>query len=72
MTRMRADERLQKVPVVVVSGQDWLAGRTTLGMPLVVRHGQPLEMDRGAHCLQGLLDTFSACYLPEPEFAPPS
>ena len=72
MARMRADERLRKVPVVVVSGQDWAAGQIKLRMPLIVRCSRPLDMDQGARCLQALLDVFSARYLPEPEFAPPS
>ena len=72
MAKMRADERLCEVPVVVVSGQDWFAGEATLEMPLVVRHSQPLEIDQGARCLQGLLDVFSPSYLPGLEPVAPS
>ena len=63
IAKMRADERLGDVPVVVMSAQDWAGGTMTLGMPLTVRRAQPMSMTQSIRCLQGLLDALDADYL---------
>jgi signal transduction histidine kinase/DNA-binding response OmpR family regulator len=72
MAQMRADERLRQVPVVVVSGRNWVEETAVLGTSIHVRVREPMAMATGAKCLQGLLDGLQARYLPYPEPPPPS
>jgi CheY-like chemotaxis protein len=58
--RMRADERLREVPVVVVSARDMAEGTMTLGTPLAITCREPLEIGRGARCMKAMLDALSA------------
>ena len=64
--RMRADERLCKVPIIVVSAKDWAEGPVAMKMPITVQTGQPVSMAKWAKCLQSLLDALSPRYLPAP------
>jgi len=65
--RMRADDRLREVPVVIISAKDATEDDITIGPPICVRGGNPLGIGRYAQCLRALLDAVSPKYLPEPE-----
>ena len=66
IAHMRADERLCKVPVVIISARDRFEDGITLGAPISMRYRRPIEINTGTGCLQALLDLVSPCYLPEP------
>jgi signal transduction histidine kinase/CheY-like chemotaxis protein len=70
--RMRADERLRDVTLVIISARDWAETASSLGTPISVRCRRPVELARGARCLQAMLDAVSAHYLPEPALSAPS
>ena len=66
IARMRADERLRDVPIIVVSAKDWAEGQVAVRMPISVQAGRPIGVAKWAKCLQALLETLSPRYLPEP------
>jgi len=66
IAKMRADERLRGVSVIIISARDWAETASSLGTPISVRCRRPVEIARGAKCLQAMLDALSAHYLPEP------
>jgi len=72
IARMRASARLAEVPVVVISARDRIEGRAELETPISVRCRKPVEIARGARCLQALLDALNPTYLPEPAALPQS
>lgn len=63
--RMRADERLRTVPVIIISARDPSDHVATLGMPIHVWRKRPLAIAQGVKCLKALLDTLTPDYLPE-------
>jgi CheY-like chemotaxis protein len=63
ITRMRAEEALREVPVVILSARDALEDGFTIGTPLSVHCKAPLEATRGAKCLQGMLVALTPHYL---------
>ncbi len=65
LERMRADERLRDVYVIVISARDWAENTLVLETPLSVLCRKPVPISRGAKCLQALLDNLSPDYLPE-------
>ena len=71
LARMRADERMRDVPVVIISARDWIGEDVTLGMPISIHRQRPPEIITGARCLRALLDAFAPRYLPEPEDSEP-
>ena len=66
IARMRADDRLREVPVVIISARDRFEEGMILGTPISIHCRRPLEIVTGTRCLQTLLDLVSPCYLPEP------
>jgi len=66
LERMRAEERLCGVPVVVVSARDWVEDGATMGAELVVRWRRPVPVATGARCVQSLLEVLNPSYLPAP------
>ncbi len=64
LTRMRADERLCHVPVVVISARDASEGVMALETPISLRYGKAIDISRAASILQVVLDQLSADYLP--------
>ncbi|MBC7235359.1 MAG: response regulator [Chloroflexi bacterium] len=67
IARMRADERLAQVPVVILSARDWSEEALTIGLPLSVHRRQPLKIGQAAACLLALLKQIAPRYLAEPE-----
>lgn len=65
IARMRADDRLREVPVVIISARDRSEESLTLGTPICVRRRSPIEIATGTKCLQALLDLLSPRYLPD-------
>ena len=72
VARMRADERLRRVPVVIVSAQDGLEQGMVLETPLSVFRRQPIEMATGAKCLRTFLDLVKPHYLLDARDCAPS
>lgn len=66
IARMRADERLAGVPVVIVSARDWADETIALQAPIVLRYRHPVSVVKGARCLLGIFEVLSPHYLPEP------
>ena len=64
---MRSDDGLREVPVVILSAQDCGEGSVTLGTSISLYCQDPVEVARGAKCLQAMLDSVSPRYLSEPE-----
>ena len=60
LATMQADPRLAAVPVVVISGQDWIEQSVVLGQTFRLSWQAPVDLDRGVHCLQALLDGLAA------------
>jgi len=65
LARMRADERLRDVPVVIISARDVSEGVMTLGTPISVRCHRPVDISRAARCLQAILHELAPDYLGE-------
>jgi signal transduction histidine kinase/DNA-binding response OmpR family regulator len=72
MARMRADERLKEVPVIVVSAMDWFESKITLGNSMTMRCRENMPLAVASRCLRGLLDAATPQYLPEPAPLAPS
>lgn len=70
IARMRSDERLAGVPVVIVSARDCVDEGLSLESPLRLHYRDPLDIAEGARCLLGLLGALSPRYLPGPESPP--
>lgn len=70
VARMRADQRLRDIPVVIVSARDPVEGPRRLQMPLTVHCRGSVSMAVGAECLQGILRAIRPSYLEDPEPAP--
>lgn len=73
MERMQADERLRRIPVIIVSAQDTAQANWVISAPLQVRHRRPIDIARGADCLRALMNALPPHYaLPTetPEAAP--
>jgi len=64
LARMRADERLCQVPVVIISARDVSEGVMALETPISLRYGKAIDISRVASILQVMLDQLSADYLP--------
>jgi len=64
IARMRLDQRLRAVPVVIISGRDWIEGGVTLDTPISVRCRKPLGIAKAIKCVQSLLGVLEADYLP--------
>ncbi len=62
LERMRADAKLQNVPVVIVSARDMTEDHLTLSTPITLNTQRPIEFARGSHCLRALLDALTARY----------
>lgn len=62
IARMRADERLREVPVVIISAQDATEDRVMLAPPIHVRYRDPIDIARGADCLRSLITALSPRY----------
>ena len=63
LRRMRQDERLDQVPVVIVSAQDALDGTAAMGAAIALDAGEELDITRGAACLRAMLDAVAPRYL---------
>ena len=63
IARMRADARLRRIPVVVVSAKDWMDGQAALATPISLHCRTPLSFSRGVACLRALLETARPDYL---------
>jgi len=66
IARMREDERLHNVPVVIISARDRFEDGMTLNTPICLHSRRPVEVVTGTRCLQTLLDLLGPYYLPEP------
>jgi signal transduction histidine kinase len=63
ITRMRANPRLLGVPVVIVSGRDWLEEGVLIGTPLEVNCRRPVRIERGAKYIEAVLDQLAPDYV---------
>jgi signal transduction histidine kinase/CheY-like chemotaxis protein len=70
LARMRQDERLNQVPVVIVSAHDPAEGEIALGLPFTLDSRGAIEFARGVHCLRTLLDAVRPRYLEPVSSAP--
>lgn len=70
VARMRSDQRLAQVPVVLISARDAGEDAGMLAMPLTVSRRAPLGIVAGAKCIASLLESVRADYLMEPGLAP--
>lgn len=68
--RMRQDERLAHIPVVVISAHGWIDEKAMLGSHISLRCREPIEISRGVACLRGLLEPLAPHYLSQESFAP--
>lgn len=64
---MRADPALADIPVVVISGMDWMTGNVSIGTTLEVQYRRPIQLSEAITALEALLDTLSPNYLPAEE-----
>ena len=71
VARMRQDDRLRQVPVVIVSGVDQDDPGLLVTAPIQVSFSQPIRLSR-ITALEALLDSFPPHYLPETDTAPRS
>jgi CheY-like chemotaxis protein len=65
--RMRTDERLQDVPVMIISARDWIEHDSVLGTTLTIRYRHAIRITQGARCLHALLKALTPSYLSEAE-----
>ncbi len=59
IARMRADERLRAVPVVVVSARDWVDDQVLLGTEINVRVHGPMTAANAGRCFSAVLRVLS-------------
>ncbi len=69
---MREDASLSDIPVVVISGRDWLTGSVSMGSSLAVEYRRPIQLSEGITAMEALLDALSPDYLPDEAAAQPS
>lgn len=62
--RMRADRRLQGVPVVIISAEDSSEEALAVDFPITAYRSDPMDIARASACLRALLDGLSPRYLP--------
>jgi len=72
MERMQADERLRRIPVIIVSAQDTAQANWVVSAPLQVLHRRPIDIAKGADCLRALMNALPPHYAlpsetPQPE-----
>ena len=65
IAHMRSTSRLSGIPVVIVSGRDWVEGQATIKTPISVECQKPLDIARAARCLEALLSELKPDYLPQ-------
>ena len=61
---MRADAGLREVPVIIVSGRDWIESQATMSMPIAVTQRREMGIARAAKYMSAMLDEFSPDYVP--------
>jgi len=66
LARMRQDKDLCEIPVVIVSGRDWMEDGVTLGTSMRVHFPDPVGIAAFARCLQSLLGILKSRYLGDP------
>lgn len=71
VAQMRSDPRLARVPVVVISGQDWIERSVLLGQTFTLTWQEPVSLARGVCCLQALLDGLAAAETAQPRATDP-
>jgi CheY-like chemotaxis protein len=64
---MRESESLADVPVVIVSGQDWIDPRLTVGDTVIMKSGRPISLSEGIECIRGVLSGLAKRAPLEPE-----
>jgi len=69
LARMRQDKDLCKIPVVIVSGRDWMQDVVTLGTSMRVHFPDAVGVAAFARCLQALLGILKPRYLGGPRAA---
>ena len=72
IARMRGDDRLKEIPIVVVSARDWSEEGITLDTPLCLHTRQGIDIAKGAKYLLAWFDLVNPQYLPEPGVPPQS
>jgi len=72
IARMRTNERLQEVPVIVVSAMDWFENKVSLGNSMTILCRKAMSLSVAGRCLHNLLDAATPHYLPEPALPQPS
>ncbi|MCD6520805.1 MAG: response regulator, partial [Anaerolineae bacterium] len=70
--QMRADERLSRIPVVIISARGWSDKETVVHSPIVVSYRRPMNIARAARCFQSVLSELAPQYLVQSEPVPPS
>lgn len=68
---MRSEPAMADIPVVVISGRDWMTGNVTIGTFLSVQFRRPVRLGEGITALEALLDTLAPDYLPAEAAAQP-
>ena len=64
--RMRSDDDLRDIPIIIISAQDQEVGAMVIDMPLEVDCHESLGLAKGCACVRSLLDAFCPAYLPDP------
>jgi len=59
IARMRADQRLSGVPVVIVSARDVSEGGLAVELPISIHRNKPVEMGKATRLLSALIDNVS-------------
>ncbi len=62
MARMQADDRLRRIPVIIISAQDTAQANWVISAPLQVRHRRPIGIAQGAECLRALMNVLPPNY----------
>jgi DNA-binding NarL/FixJ family response regulator len=72
LRQMQADESLRDIPVVIISGQDWINPGLTLGNAIHMECREPLSLTGGLECMQAILNTLGPNALHAPAAFQPS